>query len=123
MDNALIQRYAPGGDIYQSLAASYGTAAADRIYVAAQTGDRPTVTAAIAQEKYGNPLTDSTAAIFAQQVVTDPLAAPAEALNSQIGKAFANLFKSPWILVVVVGVAFFYLGGGSYLKGILAKRK
>jgi hypothetical protein len=59
--------------------------------------------------KFGTaPLQDNTAAIFAEQILTDPLAAPLESANK-----FANkLFKSPA----------FYIAAGVIVVAILYKK-
>lgn len=103
MDSTIpISRYAPGGDIYQTLATAYGTAGAEKVYAAALSGDRGAITDAIVQVKHGQPLNDSTAEIFLQQITSDPLAAPIESLNNQVGKVFKNLLLNPFALIALV---------------------
>jgi hypothetical protein len=101
-------RYAPGGDIYIQLSASYGTSVADRVYRAALSEEPGAIAEALAQARHGNALNESTAAIFLDQIVTDPLAAPLEAANRQIGRAIWNVIKNPFVLAVVVIAAGFY---------------
>jgi len=112
-------RYQVGGDIYETLAAKYGTAGADRVANAAATGDRVAITNALAVVKNGAALDTSTLSIFTGQIVNDPLAAPAESLNNQIGKAFGNVFGKPWIvlaLLLVGALAWFYFVGNPFKK-------
>jgi hypothetical protein len=121
MDTILINRYQRGGDIYQSLAATYGAANADNIAAAALTGDEAQVNAAIVAAKYGAPLDTSTTHAFVDQVATDPLAAPLAGLNNVVGNTFLSFLKSPWVLLALVITAFFLLGGADFLKRKLAK--
>lgn len=124
MEPIPVSRYAPGGDIYQTLATSYGNAAAQKVYNAALTGDRGAITEALATVRNGPPLTDSTAEIFLQQITTDPLAAPIESLNNQVGNVFKNLLLNPFALValgvvgVIVADSIFKLG---LMRKLLAK--
>jgi len=124
MDQTLIARYAPGGDLYDQYQASYGKAGADAIYAAAQTGEKTAVTDAIVKQKYGNDLQTSTAIIFGEQVATDPLAAPLAAADTFTTNTLKSLFSSwtVWVVVIIAGVALFlYMGGSSRVKGVLAK--
>lgn len=119
MNDELIARYQRGGDIYETLAEQFGTSAANRVASAATSGDRVAVTNALALIKNGAPLNDSWLSIFGHQITTDPFGAPADAVNSQLGKAFKNLFKSPWIVLALalVGVgAVFYFFGNPFKK-------
>lgn len=102
MDAALIARYAPGGDIYNNLLARYGHQAAEEVYWAAKSGDRTQVTDALVRVKHGQPLNDSVAEIFVEQITTDPLAAPLETANRQLGNLVAGLVKNP---LAAVGIA------------------
>jgi hypothetical protein len=102
-----IKRYQPGGDIYNTLLNKYGKSIADNVAAAAATGDETAVNAAIPGAYSGvvaTPLDTSTASIFTDQILTDPLAAPAEALNNQIGNALKNLFVNPFVLLAAVGI-------------------
>ena len=104
----LIQRYQPGGDIYNQIVAAYGVAAANAVASAATTGDRTQVTDAIASVKYGQPKQDSTAVIFVDQLLTDPLAAPIASADSLIRKTLLAIGANPFFLIagiVVVGAA------------------
>lgn len=116
MTPELIARYQPGGDIYATLQTQYGPTAAASIAAAAQTGDETQINAAISQAKFGSPLDTSTASIFANQIITDPFAAPAASFNDQIKKLFANLFGNPFLLIAVVAVVFFAFGGANRLR-------
>jgi|GEM_PF-4953855 hypothetical protein len=124
MEPIPVSRYAPGGDIYQALAKDYGTAGAEKVYNAALSGDRGAITDAIVSVKHGQPLNDSTAEIFLQQIISDPLAAPIESLNNQVGNVFKNLLLNPFALValgvvgVIVADSIFKLG---LMRKLLAK--
>jgi hypothetical protein len=109
-------RYAPGGDIYQDLADKYGEAGANQAYNASLMTDggaalRFVLSDLAARSEgrkggYGDkPLADSTAGQFFDQITTDPLAAPLDAANRQIGKAVWNVIKNPFVLLVVVVIA------------------
>lgn len=111
-----IERYQPGGDIYNKLAAQYGTAAAQQVYQAALSNDRVAITDAIANVRSGPPLQDSTAAIFFDQLATDPLAAPLADVNKVIGNTAFSFLKNPWVLVAIGAGVFIWLGGGDLLK-------
>lgn len=100
-----ITRYQPGGDIYNALAEQYGLSAADVLAAAAASGDRATLTEALANVKYGAPLNDSTASILADQLLTDPLGAPLDALTSGIDQIFnSEGVKTVLTLAIVAGV-------------------
>ena len=128
MNNDLIQRYQPGGDIYASLAAEYGKPGADQVASVAWTGDRSKVTEAVTSISHGGPLETSTAAIFSEQIMTDPFGAPLETANKGLGNLSKSLiggvFSNGWVLLFVVaglvGV-FVYLGGGVWLRRLITK--
>jgi hypothetical protein len=122
MNQTLIARYQIGGDIYETLKGQYGQAAADQIAAAAQSGDETQINAALTTVKFGQPLNDSTASIFANQLATDPLAAPLASANTLLSNSFLSLFKNPAVLFVIVAAAFLWLGGLEMLKGRLAKK-
>lgn len=109
-----IERYAPGGDIYETLAKQYGNAAANRYYAAELTPDPYDENVVLTEIRGGKLAETSTLKIFAKQITTDPLAAPLESANNVIGtlgkSAIFGLFKNPWVLLVVaaVGVYVFY---------------
>jgi hypothetical protein len=106
-----LPRYAPGGDIYQQLAAAYGAAGAEAVYQAARTGDRAAISEALANVRLGPKRDDSVGSIFWSQVTTDPFAAPLETLNQGLGAAFTSaivgVFKNPWVLASLLAVGVF----------------
>jgi len=113
MDQATIQRYQPGGDIYQALLAQgIGAAGANAVAQAALTGDETQVNAALTQAQFGNPLNTSTASILTNQLLTDPLAAPLSGLNNVLGNSFASLLKNPYVLLALAAVIFFFVFDG-----------
>jgi len=116
MNQSLINRYQPGGDIYGSLQAQYGTAGADSVAQAALTGDETQVNAALVAVKFGGPLNTSTLSLFGQQLATNPLGAPIESLNNQIGKVIGDLFKNPLVLVALAAGLFFFFGGANLIR-------
>lgn len=122
MNQSLIQRYQVGGDIYQRLAQQFGTPGADAIAAAAATGDETAVNDALVQVKYGNPLDTSTADIFTNQMLTDPLAAPLEGVNTAIGNSVLTFLKNPWVLFAVCAGLFFFFGGGELIRGWFKRR-
>lgn len=109
-----VDRYAPGGDIYAQLAAQYGPDAAQRVYSAAQTGDRSRVSEQLAAErgKPGN-LDESTWSNFVGQITTDPLAAPLESVNNQLQNALASFWRQPYVVGLVILAA---VGAFLYFK-------
>ena len=112
----------PGGDIYASIESTYGTAAADAVATAAGTGDETAVNTALAAAKFGNPLNTSTASIFAQQIMTDPLAAPLASANTVLSNTALSFLKNPMVLLVIAAALFFWMGGLALLKGSLKKQ-
>lgn len=118
MDAATIARYQPGGDIYARLEASYGRQGALLVSQAALTGDRFAVTDAIERVRYGERMSESTARIFWRQITTDPFDAPLETLNTALeasaGSLVKNIFKNPWVLLLVAGLIFYALGGFTW---------
>jgi hypothetical protein len=102
----LIQRWQPGGDIYAQVVAAYGVDAANACAAAATTGDRTQVTAALESIKYGQPLQDSTAALFLDQITSDPLAAPLASADGLIRKTLLAFAASPFVAIAAVaGIA------------------
>lgn len=97
----LLARYSPGGDIYQSLSASYGKAGADRVFETYKAGGE--VSKVIGQLKHGEDLNDSTASVFTKQVTSDPLGAPFAAANRQLAKVGLNFLKNPLVALVIFG--------------------
>lgn len=114
-------RYQPGGDLFAQIAADYGAAAAARVAEAARSGDVDVVNRALSAARRGElgtpeALNESTAALFWQQITTNPLSAPLDSLNKQLGLAVWNVFKNPFVLVLVVAVVFYLLGGVGWVK-------
>ena len=109
-------RYQSGGDIYSRLEQQYGTAGADKVAAADASGEPYAINQALTDLKYGAALNDSTISNFVDQVTTDPLAAPLDAANKQIGNAVTGIFKSPWVLAVLLGVVFYAVGGFDWVK-------
>jgi len=110
---ATVQRYQPpNGDIYKSLAATYGQNGALLVAQAARTSEFPNdISNAIVRVQYGERLEDSTAKLFLQQITTNPLAAPLEGVNKILGKTFLSFLTSPWVLLAL-GLALFVMFGG-----------
>jgi len=104
LPQATIQRYQPGGDIYLTLAGRYGSQAADKIAVAALTGDRGNITNAIDEVKNGLPLEDSTSTILLDQLANDPLAAPLAAADKALNQIFASTTGKVVTVVAIVAV-------------------
>lgn len=121
MTQDLINRYQPGGDIYQAIASKISQSAADQVAAAANTGDRTQVTAALNTVTFGAPLDTSTASILFNQLTTDPLGAPLASANTILGNTFFSFLKSPAVLLALGLVAFFLLGGADFLRRKLAK--
>jgi hypothetical protein len=111
VDPAMAVRYAPGGDIYQTLATQYGSANADRVNQAYLTGESGAVAEELARIRFGPQSSTSTVGIFAGQMVTDPLGAPLDAANRTAGNLIGNtlsaIFRNPWVLIGL-GVAGYY---------------
>jgi hypothetical protein len=107
-----MNRYAPGGDIYEAIAAQHGRAAADRVWQAQESGRSGAVAEALAAIRFGAPLSESTLGILAGQLVTDPLGAPLDSANRAIGNLTWNTIKAflrnPWVLLAVVVVLAVY---------------
>jgi hypothetical protein len=122
MSPSLIQEYQPGGDIYNTLAAQYGAQNANNIAQAALSGDESQVNAAIAQAQFGTPLTTSTTSIFASEIVTDPLAAPLDDLNTLIKNSVASFFGNTTVAIttfLILGGVVVYFVGIERLKRLL----
>jgi hypothetical protein len=123
-----MNRYAPGGDLYEALAEKYGRAAADRVWQAQESGRSGAVAEVLAELRYGKPLEESTGSLFWQQITTDPLAAPLASANAGLGtvlgSAIKGLFKNPWVLLVLVvgGAIYFWPIVGPFVKGLLKRR-
>ena len=107
-----IARYQAGGDIYAQFVALYGADAANQIAAAAATGDRTQLNNVLE--------TASTAQLFVQQLITDPLGAPLAGLNNLVGNSVIDFFKNPWVLAAAGAIIFFFvLDGTEKLKKIL----
>lgn len=69
--------------------------------------------------KYGERMSDSTARLFWNQITTDPFDAPLESLNKGLqvgaGSLLKNIFKNPWVLLLVAGLILYALGGFGWL--------
>lgn len=106
-------RYAPGGDIYVAIAAQYGTQAADRVRLAHESGRQGAVAQVLSELRFGQPLNTSTASLLADQLITDPFAAPLDFANRGIGNVFTSALKGVfgnfWVLLTVAGVAAFLI--------------
>lgn len=116
-----IERYQPGGDIYQTIVQQYGTAGAQKVYQAALTGDRTAISEAIGELRDGPPLEDSTAALFLDQIATNPLAAPLGAANTVIGNSVLSFLKNPMVLLAAGVVLFLFFGGAEVIRKMVKK--
>jgi hypothetical protein len=116
-----IAEYQPGGDIYAQLASLYGADAANQIAAAATTGDRTQLSNVLETIKGYPAASDaSTAEIFINQLITDPLAAPLASANNLIGNSVTDFFKNPWVLAATGAIIFFFvLDGTAKIKQIL----
>jgi len=134
MDQATINRYQPGGDIYAQIVTQYGQAAADQMAAVTQSGNQAQINAALANIVAGPaPGSTSTLVNLYDQLTTDPLAAPvadantllsntAGSVNSLLGNTIASLFKNPAILVSLALALFFYFGGANIIRGWIASK-
>lgn len=118
-----LTRYYTFGDLWQQVFAQYGYAAAERVAAAAETGSLTAVNATLSDIRRGvtpasYPGADdtSTAGLFWQQITTDPFAAPLDSANNQIGNVFKNIFRNPFVLLALVGVVFYLVGGFDWIK-------
>lgn len=122
MDDTTIQRYQLGGDIYNSLVQLYGVNVANSAAGAALTGDETQVNAVLASApKYGPPLSTSTTAIFTNQMLTDPLAAPLAGVNNLVKNSALSFLNNPWVIAGLIIAAFFMLGGANVLRKLIGK--
>lgn len=116
--------YQPGGWRYNNIATNYGTSAADAAAkVAASGGEQSDVTVALNKyrSQYADPGSESTLGNFWRQITTDPLAAPLESANNQIGNAVSAVFRNPWVLLALALLIFHLLGGFDMLKRKFAR--
>lgn len=116
------ERYAPGGDIFDSIAANYGRDAAQRVFAAYSSRESGAVATALGEIRNG-PATGSSSALanLANQLATDPLGAPLEAANRTLGNTVLSFLRAPLVLLALALVLFLWLGGAGLLKGRLAK--
>jgi hypothetical protein len=122
MNQDLINRYQPGGDIYNSLAASLGVPGANLVATAALTGDETQVNTALTQAQFGNPLDTSTISIFSSEIATNPLAAPFSDLNTLLSNSLKSLVGNPLVLlstIAIVGGVVIYFVGIEKLKKLV----
>lgn len=105
MDQSLVNRYQPGGDIYANLASTRGAGAADQVAAAARSGSRENVVSTMALVNNG-PATGSTSVFqnFMQQITTDPLKAPIAAAMGQ-GSSGPGLGDGSTTGKVIKGIA------------------
>lgn len=114
-----MNRYAPDGDIYASIADQYGTSAAQRAYAASLVDDGGVTLRNVLSNLHTgstDPGSTSTWSNFWRQITTDPLAAPLDSLDNQLGNAVLNVFKNPFVLLLVAGLVFHWFGGFTWLK-------
>jgi hypothetical protein len=123
MDQATINRYQPGGDIYAQMVKNYGASNANAIASAALSGDETQVNAAIDTAQFGAPLDSSTTDQFVNLIETDPLGAPLADLNTTLGNTFLSFLKNPWVLLTGGFLAFVFLFDGiNVVRGLLKRR-
>jgi len=115
MDQTLINRYQPGGDLYKAEQNLFGADGANAIANAALTGDETQITAVREQLQFGADKPTNTAAIFTNQILTDPLAAPLAGANNLIGNSVLSFLKNPWVLVAVAVIVFGAMGGFAWI--------
>lgn len=116
-------RYSPGGDLYNDIATRFGTEWANRAYSATLVDDggltlRNVLNDAHQAERnreFARPGSTSTTKNFFDQITTDPLAAPLDGLNSQLGKAVWNVVKNPFVLLLLVGLGYLFLKRKRFL--------
>lgn len=124
MDQALIAEYSPGGDLYQKIVTQYGQDVADRVAAAAAQGDKPQIGQILAIARNGPNLNTSTASIFAQEILTDPLAAPLADANKLVENSVISFLKNPWVLAAGATILFFTVFDGvAILKSQASKLK
>ena len=116
-------RYQPGGDLYAAIQEQFGTAAANAAAAAARVDDDGrTLRFTLSNIRSGNYAVGSatpgasTLGNFWTQITTDPLAAPLDTANAQLGKAVWNVFKNPWVLLSVAAAVFYAVGGFTWLR-------
>jgi hypothetical protein len=136
MDQTTINRYQANnpdtgqpGDIYSAIESQHGQSAADAVAAAALSGDETQINSVLtlytgtSTPTTAVPLADtSTADIFTNQILTDPLAAPLESANKILGNTFFSFLKNPWVLVTVALVVFFFVFDGIAILRNQAKK-
>lgn len=108
--------YSWGSANWFTLAGEYGYTAAEQIAAIADTGNVTALNAALSSLRRTGKISTaengntSTFGNFVDQISTDPLSAPADALNRQIKNAFTSVFSKPWIVaaLIVAGVGLFF---------------
>lgn len=125
LDASIKALYAPGGASYNNIATTYGIAAAETAYrVSLTASQRSEITDALNQyrSQYSNPNegTDSYFGNLWTQLTTNPLQAPIESANNQIGNVVVDVLKNPWVLATIALLIFHALGGFDWLKRKLA---
>ena len=111
-----VDRYLPGGDIYDTLEKQYGSDAAYSVAEAASTGDQIATNNALNLVKNGKPLNSGFWSTLGNQVATDVTAAPASYFNDQIKKVFSNIFTNPFLLIAIAVALFFMFGGAGLIR-------
>lgn len=126
-DAITVQRYQPpSGDIYLTLESQVGTVGANNIAAAAIGGDDGAIQDAIETARGIAPPKDaSTFDAFVNQIETNPLGAPVDALESQLRAAAGDFLTAPLVLgAIVLGLAIagtIYFGGLEVIKAKVAK--
>jgi hypothetical protein len=123
MSQDIIDRYqSPNGDLYQKLVNQYGPSKANYISLAAASGERTQLLSAVEFVRNGAPPSDTgTLGIFINQMVTDPLDAPLESLNTTLVNSYWAFLKRPVVLITGGIILFFLLGGWKVLQAKTAK--
>lgn len=116
-------RYQPNGDIFASIELQFGAEAARAAAQADRVNDGgKTLRFTLSNIRSGKYQVGSatpgasTLGNFWNQITTDPLSAPLDAANEQIGKAVWNVFKNPWVLAAVALGLFLWLGGANWIR-------
>lgn len=117
-----VTRYAPGGDIYSQLVSKYGKDVAAQVYNAAQNGDRASMSQILGSAiPLGQPgggsiqplMDDSITDAFIDQITSDPLQAPVDALIGKGSTGTGSLFGTTTSKVILIGglaaIAYFAL--------------
>lgn len=130
MNQTLINRYQPGGDLFGKIEAQYGYAAAQKVAAAARTGNSRNVTDVIVMLRHGSALPESTTLILAKTLVTDPLGAPLDAANQAITTLGKNtlfaFFRNPTVVGVLILLGFaafvWFFGPPRFLSRLVPGR-